>query len=151
MGCKTHFLAQQIDLAKRFSPTLSRILTIFGEDIRSPLPENRFNSNLSQELIEELKILLKDPTLGDKTLEFCEHITSNYSFNEVLEGALKRTAWHHVIPELGEIEANALSDFYREFGCFLQNPEEEKVINVTTIPEMKIKIYEAVRQHLEKK
>ncbi len=143
MGCKWRFLQQQVDLAKTISPNLSRLLALFGGDRRLPNPS--LNEPLNGQRMAEMEQLLNDPDLSDATLQFCDHITSNYSFHEVLEAALKRTAWHHLIPELAKIEAETLDeDFRSELVTYIKNPEARKVLRVRALPELGKRVQEAV-------
>lgn len=148
MGCKWRFLQQQVDLAKEISPNLSQLLALFGGDRR--LSERFLNKPLSCEKMEEVEKLLNDPELGNATLEFCNHITSNYSFDDVLEGALKRTVWHHCIPELVKLESEMLDDeFQTGLVTYLKNPEEsEKVLHVSNLPKLGKKIQETVQEYI---
>jgi hypothetical protein len=146
-GCKWKFLQQQVDLAKTISPTHSRLLALFGGDRR--LPEPFLTGPPSHQKMVEIERLLSDPSLGDATLEFCSRITTNYSFNIVLEGALKRTAWHHCIPGLDVVEADALGEeFQTEVVAYLRNSEaSERVFSVGALPELGKRIQERVRQY----
>lgn len=148
LGCKWRFLEQQVDLAQTISPNLSKLLALFGGDRR--LPDHSLNQPLSGQKMAEMEQLLNDPNLSDATLQFCDRITANYSFYEVLEAALKRTAWHHYIPELARIEAETLDEGFRSgLVGYLKNPEaSEKALRVQAIPELGKRVQEAVQQYL---
>jgi|GEM_PF-967131 len=147
MGCKERFLQQQVDLAKTISPTLSQLLALFGGDKRR-LPDPSLNQPFNAEQMVEVEKLLNDPNLSDATLQFCDGITSSYSFDEVLEGALKRTAWHHCIPQLARIEAEALDESFRTglVTYFRDRKAFEKALRVRNIPELGKRVEEAVQQ-----
>ncbi len=65
-------------------------------------------------------------------------------------GALKRTAWHHVKPDLPIIETNTLSETFRSsFIEYLKNPEASaKLLRVTTHSELGNRVREAVDSYL---
>jgi hypothetical protein len=69
---------------------------------------------LTKTQIAELETLLSYPSLSDAIYRFCNHIIENYSFSEVLEGALKRAVWHHVSPEFAKSEIEALGEPFRK-------------------------------------
>lgn len=128
-GCKWRFLQQQVDLAATISSRYSKLLAIFGGDRR--LPEHVLYGPPTLQKMAEIERLLLDPTVRDATLQFCGQIIERYSFHAVLEGALKRAAWHHCIPELEMVEAEALGDKFRAgIVAYLHNPEvsEKKLI-----------------------
>jgi hypothetical protein len=125
---KWRFLQQQVDLAQTISPTLSRLLALFGGDRR--LPEPHLNEPLNAEKMREIEILLRDPSLANATLAFCKHVTANYSFSSVLEAALKRAAWHYAIPRLEKIEAKIL---YKESGTSLISSLQDKKMAEKTV------------------
>ncbi len=149
MGCKWRFLQQQVDLAQIISPSLSKLLALFGGDQR--LPEPFLNQTLDKKKMTELEELLNDPQLSDATLRFCDHIISHYAFPAILEGSLKRAAWHYLIPELAQIEAEAIHDeFYTRFISYMKNPTaSEKRFLVKTIPELGRQVHQVVRQHYQ--
>jgi hypothetical protein len=144
LGCKWRFLQQQVDFAQTISPNLSRLLALFGGDRR--LPGVSVNETFSREEMSEIEQLLNDPDLSDATLHFCDHVTTNYSFDKVLEGALKRAAWHHCIPELASIEAETIDkEFFPELLAYLKNPNtSQKNLRVTTLPELKMRLKKTV-------
>ncbi|NGX46591.1 MAG: hypothetical protein K940chlam2_01787 [Chlamydiae bacterium] len=144
-GCKWRFLQQQVDLAKTISPNLGKLLALFGDD-------RRLEQSSRDGRMAEIEPLLQDPDLGKATLALCTHITENYSFDSVLEGALKRTAWHHVIPELATIEAETLDQPFREgLVTYLQATEaNETPLQITTLPELGDRIHAAVQRFLSK-
>jgi hypothetical protein len=45
--------------------------------------------------MDQLEQLLNDSNLGNATLKFCNQIIKDYSFHEVLEGAIKRVGWQY--------------------------------------------------------
>jgi hypothetical protein len=147
-GCKWRFLQQQVDLAETISPNLSKLLALFGGDKR--LSDPSLNKPLSPQKMAEIEQILDDPNLSDATLQFCDRITTNYSFHEVLEAALKRTVWHHYIPELAKIEAETLDeDFGSGLVAYLKNPEAQgKALRVRAIPELGKRVQEAVHRYL---
>ncbi len=147
-GCKWRFLQQQVDLAETISPNLSKLLALFGEDRR--LLKNALNSPLSAEKMAEMEECLLDPHLSESTEQFCHLITTQYSFGKVLEGSLKRAAWHHIIPELQEVEAKALSREFRSgLISYLKNPEEaEKTLPIEDLSELKKQVFRIIMLHL---
>jgi hypothetical protein len=148
VGCKWRFLQQQVDLAQDISPNLSKLLALFGGDKR--LEDRCLNEPLNDQKMAELEALLDDPSLEDATLQFCNRIIANYSFDEVLEAALKRTVWHHYIPELAKIEAETIDeDFRTGFVAYLKNPETaQKVFQIRNLPELGRHVQETVQQYL---
>lgn len=146
--CKWRFLQQQVDLAQTISPSLSKLLALFGGDQR--LPDCSLNQPLNGKEMAEMEQLLNDPNLSNATLQFCDHITANYSFYGVLEAALKRTAWHHYVPDLARIEAETLDEGFRSgLVEYLKNPAAaKKALRVQAIPELGKRVQEAVQQHL---
>ena len=94
--------------------------------------------------------LLNAPDLSDATLQFCDLIASTYSYYPVLEAALKRTAWHHYIPQLARIEAETLDESFRTgLVTYLKNKEtSEKTLSVRNIPELGKRVQEAVQYYL---
>ncbi len=148
-GCKWRFLQQQVDLAQGISPNLSKLLAFFGGDNRGRNNDRCLkNEPLDNQKMTELEELLNDPNLGDATLQFCHQITANYSFCEVFEAALKRTAWHNCIPELAKIEAETIDEDFR-LGLIdhLRN-REEKTFQVRNLPELGKRVQEAVQKYL---
>ena len=147
-NCKDKFLMQQVDLAKNISPNLSKLLALFGGDRR--LPDRCLNEPLNSQKMAELEELLNDPNLSDATLQFCEHISSNYSFDEVLEAALKRTAWHHYIPELAKIEdETCYKDFVEDLNAYIKSPKKDrKEFQVKNLAKLSKRVQEAVQGHL---
>jgi len=145
-GCKWRFLQQQVDLAKQFSPNLSRLLALFGGDRRTD--GDSLNRPLTQDQMAEAERLLADPGLSDATLQMCDHIVSHYSFAEVLEGALKRTAWHHIIPDLAAVEAETLDDSFRNgIVSYLQDPAaNRRELTVTTMIQLARQVQEIVQK-----
>ncbi|MDF2577955.1 MAG: hypothetical protein K0S74_1439 [Chlamydiales bacterium] len=147
-GCKWRFLQQQVDAATKFSPNLSRLLALFGND-------SRICKSLSEsQKMEEIEDLLSDPQLGEDTIQYCNYLTTYYSFDEVLEAALKRTAWQYCIPELAKVEAESVNEGFREgIVNYLKNPEfsgRQLVISNSNILEMGKRVHEVVQQYLQK-
>ncbi len=107
LGCKWRFLEQQVDLASTISPNLSQLLARFGgaREFKSSC-----NKVLSAEDMAEIEKLLNDPDLEKATLDFCDCITQEYSFSEILSSALKRAAWHYSVPEVAKVEADILAE-----------------------------------------
>ncbi len=95
-GGKWKFLRQQVDLARAISPNLAELLALFGGDDR--FADNPLNKPLDKTRMERLERLLSDPDLGNATLKFCNKIVNEYSFEEILEGQVKRVAWKHYDP-----------------------------------------------------
>jgi len=137
-GDKWRFLQQQVESTKLFSPTLSRLLALFGNDRRLS-PEDHYTTAKMEEL-------LKDPGLPEATFQFCKFIAKNYSFREVLEGAIKRAAWHHCMPELADIEMKTLdTDFRIGLIEYLRDPDSaKKSFTLRAIPELGRRIQERV-------
>jgi hypothetical protein len=150
-GCKWRFLQQQVDVAQTISPNLSRLLALFGGDRR--LPDPHLNTPLNKEKMHEMESLLMKKDLSEATLKFCEHITEHYSFEEVLQSALKRTAWCHLAPELADIESNALGDQFRQSLIdYLLTPQPvELTINRSKLQDLTKQIEEVVEKHIAKK
>jgi hypothetical protein len=110
-GCKWLFLQQQVDLAQTISPALGKLLALFGGDQRYyPGP---LNMQFTTAQMNELEALLATPDLGEKTLQFCQIVTTNYPFDKALEGAIKRCVWNYLLPALQQIEADALDEAFR--------------------------------------
>jgi hypothetical protein len=105
-GCKAPFVRQQVQLAETFSPNLAMILHLFGTIRRGEW----FNC---QSFRTEMEGLLSKPEISDDTLTFCQKIAQDYSFEPVLQGAIKRAVWHHVLPELQGVEAEAMDPEFR--------------------------------------
>ncbi len=144
-GHSKAFLQQQVDLAQTISPNLGKLLALFGKDCMQKTAS-------SGERTAELERLLQDPDLGRATLAFCTHITENYSFDGVLEGALKRAAWHHVIPGLAKLESEMLNEKFRTgLVTYLQASEvSENMLKFTTDPELGNRVHETVQRFLSK-
>lgn len=147
-SCKWRFLQQQVDLAQAIYPNLGKLLALFGGDRR--LSDRCLNQPLTGQKMAELEELLNDPNLGDATLQFCHQITSNYSFNELLEGALKRTVWQHCIPALAEIEAETIDkDFRSGLVAYLKSPEAaKKDFQIRNLPQLGKQVQETVQKYL---
>jgi hypothetical protein len=145
-GCKWRFLQQQVDLAKPISCNLSRLLALFGGDKR--LPKGRTD----KEDMNEMEKLLSDPDLGNNTLKFCDHIVKNYSFDKVLEAALKRAAWHYCLPEKinDELEIKALGvEFRTGFVFYLKNYKTSKTLSIKGFSELKERVEKIVELYLK--
>jgi len=147
-GCKWRFLQQQVDLAKTISPNLSKLLAIFGGDKR--LADRCLNQPLSKSQMAEVEKLLNDPNLSKDTLQLCDLITKNFSFAEALESALKRTAWHHLVPELPIIEAEVLGEeFQAGLISYIQNSKDSnKNLVVQDLSRLEKRVQEAVAKYL---
>lgn len=147
MGCKWRFLQQQVDLANTISPALSKLLALFGGDKR--LPDNSLNKPLNTQQMSELEDLLNDPKLSEATIEFCHHITENYSFQDVLIGAIKRTVWHHYIPELAQLEAEVIDDEFKlGLVSYLKNEgATDRTLTVRALPELGKRVQECVAKY----
>ncbi len=147
IGMKWRFLQEQVDEAKNISPNLSQLLACFGGDQRLPDPcRNQF---LTDQKMNELELLLNDPDLSDATLQFCDAMTAKRPFEEILRAALKRTVWHHCIPELAKIEAETMDPDFRNglVGYFESSKKIPTTFQVRIPPEMKVRIQEAVRNY----
>ena len=104
VGDKNLFLEQQVAVANEIYPPLGEFIQLTGIS-RSLFPK---------EMRKVTKILENDPYLPQATLDFCNHITKYYSFTPVLEGALKRTAWHTTIPHLMQMEEDTMDPEFKE-------------------------------------
>ncbi len=60
----------------------------------------------------EILSLLADPSLSDSTYGFCLAVTSKFDFETRLEALLKRSLWHHVHPELKEVELQLMGEAF---------------------------------------
>ncbi|NGX32259.1 MAG: hypothetical protein K1060chlam4_00300 [Candidatus Anoxychlamydiales bacterium] len=139
-GVTNEFLKQQIKIAKKVNPKLGRLLQIAG----------RINKPLSSEEMAEVTEILHDPELSTATLNFCDHIISNYRFQDALVSSLKRVMWHHYIPELIKVEADAMDDDFKEgilkyFGSF---DAEKQVVIVKNLPVLAQSVQRAVNAYL---
>ena len=134
---KWRFLEQQVSLAKKISPHLSSLLALFGR-----------HSAFSKSELDQVQQLLNHPGLSDATLQFCDQITSNYSFDKVFEGALKRTIWHHYMPQLAEIEAQVLGESFRsDLVGYLKNPQaREKSLHLTSLSQLGPQVRQAIEE-----
>jgi len=143
-GGVTHkFLKQQIKIAEKINPKLGKLLKIAGEK----------NIPLSPKELAEVTEILHDPDLSTATLTFCNHITTNYRFQDALVASLKRVMWHHYIPELTEVEADAMDDDFKEgilkyLGSF---HAEKQVITIHNLPILAQRVQSAVNQYLKNK
>jgi len=140
-SCVRRFLDQQIKLAKTLSPSLAELLAIGGKN--EPLSEEEMNAAIR---------ILQDPDLSSATLKFCDHITRHYSFKAVLEGALKRSAWHHCIPSLMEVEANGMDDEFKFelVEHFKDLNSLPKVVTIKNLPTLTQRIHLMVQEYLNK-
>ena len=102
-GCKKHFLRQQVDLSHSISAPLGRLLELTG-----------VQDELSAEQLQEMDHLLKDPSLGDDTMQLCRTVCRDFSFRDNLEGALKRTLWQQLKPELVDTEAASVGPTFQQ-------------------------------------
>lgn len=140
-GCKKAFLEQQVELAKTISSDLGTLLQLFG----------RTDPSLSADEMSQVVEILRDPSLSQETLQFCNHITTNYSFGDVLEAVLKRAAWHYYIPELMNEESDVMDDGFKAgFIHFLANAESlPQTINVRNLRLLEERIRLRVEQYLK--
>lgn len=155
-GSKWKFLQQQVDLAKTISPKLSQLLAFFGNDRREKdaIQEQQELAKIEHKLVPKaIQEILNDPTLADATLEFCQTIQENYSFDPILKAAIKRSLWHHLIPELIRIEAETIDpEFQQGFIDSFRKKEKskdfyglaEKTLTVKNLDLLKRKIDEAI-------
>ena len=142
LGCKNEFLKQQIELANSISPNLGTLLRMF--DMRNP--------PLTDEEMDLVIKILQSPSLAKETLQFCHLITQNYSFKNILEGALKRTAWHHCIPELMNDEIDVMDDEFKSGIVNFMKSEDTppQVINIKNLPLLAERVQLRVQQYLKK-
>ncbi|HXF29838.1 MAG TPA: DUF562 domain-containing protein, partial [Chlamydiales bacterium] len=142
-GCKTTFLAQQVALAKTVSLSLARFIEIAGQSSRHELPE--------ADLFEAIALVESDG-FSKATQEFCRVIAQNYSFKPVLEGALKRAAWMHTLPELMKEEAEALDPVFTK--ALMTSFVDESVRPPTQVPTdyapLLARVNSRVQEHLAK-
>lgn len=132
-GAKREFLKQQAVIADSLSADLGTLLRLFGRN-RPPL---------TTEEKERMAQILQKDTLSTDTLAFCNHITQCYSFEPVLEGAIKRAAWHYVYPELKEMEAESIDQEFKsaliEFLMKADTPSRVISVNNLSLIAEKIK------------
>jgi hypothetical protein len=66
---------------------------------------------------------------------------------------LKRSAWHHCIPELATIETESFVEEFREgLVHYIKNPEEaQSSFIIRTLPELGKRVQEVVQQYLNNK
>lgn len=142
-GCKRRFLQQQIDIANEISPHLGRILALFSGDLKDVFNDVK---PLTTEEMDEMEKLLSDPNLPEYTMKFCELITSKFSFNDVLEGAMKRAAWHHQMPALLQLEAEGMGEeFCKGMIAYLKDPDRSSAnLPVQELDDLGKRIQEAV-------
>ena len=147
-GCKWRFLQQQVDLAKTISANVSQLLAVFGGDKR--LLDRSLNQPFSSGQMADVEKLLNDPNLSKETLQFCNLITKNFSFEGALEGALKRTAWHHLIPALPAIEAEVLGlEFQSGLLAYVENPQDaHKNLVVQDLSRLGKRVQEVVAKYV---
>jgi hypothetical protein len=140
-GCKNAFLKQQVELANTISLNLGTLLQTFG----------RNNPPLSTEEMDQMIAILQNPSLSKDTLQFCNLITQNYSFGKILEGALKRTAWLHCMPELIDEEVDSMDEEFK-LGLidFLKSADSPpQVINIKNLPMLAERIQLKVQEYLK--
>lgn len=143
-GSKRRFLEQQMEVAEQFSPSLRRLLEIFGY---LPDADEMAKGSLSQNRMEEAAQLLEDPDLPEATFRMCRHIVSQYSFAKVLEVALMRSAWHSSLPQLAQIEEEMLpDDFKSSVVQYLDSAPRLKKIAISNLNEMGEKIGQKTSQ-----
>lgn len=140
-GCKKRFLMQQIALANKIFPEIGELLNLFGA--------KRSSDDLSEEEMKRAEEILLNPELPAKTLELCNTITQNYSFQSILKGALKRAAWHHVLPELEHIERAGIDPVNREeLIDFFRTPESgPRAQKLHNLEPLSAHIHQAVLTH----
>ena len=148
MGCKWRFLQQQVDVAKKISPTLGDLLALFGGDSR--LPDRCLNKPFDETTMAKMERLLDDPDLGNATLQFCDEVCSHYSFEPVLESALKRTAWLHCLPKLATLEANALAENFGEnLVAWIKEPASTRTLSALDLSPLGEQISQAVHSYTD--
>ncbi len=129
---KKEFLNQQIQIAQAIAPTLAKFL------------DPSFDKAAKHKL-------LNDPNLAKDTFTFCNFITEHCAYDPLFEAGIKRTVWHHVIPELEKIEAETMNpQFQTDFLDYVKNPTSGKSLTLTTLPQLKHRVQEAVRAYLDK-
>lgn len=135
---KHKFLQQQVEVARRIRPELGEILELGAK-----------SAVLSEEEMARCIEILQEPALADATLQFCRDVINNYSFQEILEGALKRTAWHHVLPHLIDEEADAMDDEFKiALPAFLRNVEARpQTIQISNLAALSRCIERLVQEH----
>ena len=122
---KREFFKQQQALAEDVSPTLARLLRLFAE-----------NSDQRSELAN----LLNDPLLKTHTLQFCQMISSRFSFQERLQAALKRVVWQAVRPDLKELEEQSFEPAFKtDLLTYLKNPKPT-ILQATLAPNLRDRI-----------
>jgi len=139
-GCKRRFLAQQVKLASSIYPPLGELLRIAGTLWSVP-----------KKKMETVRKILADPKLSKKTVEFCHKVIKDYSFSEILEGGLKRAAWHYVLPSLIQAEADAMDGaFKKAYISFLKDGlKQPQQISFKNLPLIGKKVQEIVEKHLK--
>ncbi len=127
---------------------MSRLLALFGGDQR--LADPQLNQPLSRERMAEMEQLLQDPSLPEATLQFCNHITKRYSFDTVLEAAIKRCAWIHTLPELTALEEATMgTEFSDSILAYLYRDQPSpETLTVRTLPELGRRIKRIVGAHV---
>lgn len=140
-GVTANFLTQQIEVANTINPKLGRLLQIAGYQ----------NKPLSQDEMAEAAQILRDPELSTATLNFCDHVVKNYRFHDAFLGSLKRTVWHHYLPELKKIEAESMDpEFNEEIVKHLSSFDaEKKVVRIKNLPLLAERVHAAVNACLE--
>ncbi len=131
---KAEFLNQQITLAKTIAPSVAKLL--------------EYSVSTS-----ELEEILKDPALAEDTLKFCKYITEHCSFDPIFEAGIKRTAWHHTIPELMTIEEDIINkgkEFQNGLLEYVKDPKPGKSLTISTLPQLKKRVREVVDLYLQK-
>lgn len=147
-GRKTEFLQQQIGIANQISPRLGRVLALFGGDLRD-VCINSVNP-LTQEERDEMEQLLSDPRLPEYTMAFCKRITSEFSFKEVLIGAMKRAIWQYLLPDLLQLETEEMGKkFYEGMIAYLKDPDRSPFrLSVQKLDDLGRRIQEVVTKYL---
>jgi hypothetical protein len=139
LGCKTQFLQQQVQLAHTISPNVGTLLSLFGK-----------RGDFSEENRAHVIEILQDPYLKEKTFHFCNLIVKNYSFQKILQGALKRFAWHQALPTLMHEEIASLDPSFKEglVDFFKNAHDEDKILTLNNISFLKQTIEQNVREKL---
>ncbi len=96
---------------------------------------------------KEWQNILDNPQLSNDTLTFCYHIMEHYDFNATFEGGVKRAAWHHIHPELAEVEAEALgSEFRTDLMGYLQGASTADTLTMSTLPQLKKRVEKTIQE-----
>lgn len=130
---KLGFKEQQIDLAKKMAPAMSRLLE---------LPNDCSTSKLEK--------AVHDPDLEKDTLNFCKYVVEHCSFGPIFEAGIKRAAWHHIIPDLVTIEEQTIDkEFQTDLIQYVKDPKSKKFLTINTLPQLEKRIQETVADYLK--